>query len=169
MKRYCIDCGKRIQNWKAKRCVKCWHKFNRGKNNAYFKGGRPNCDICGKLLSAYDGTRCLDCRKGKKHQCFLHGNRTKDYGKGWGELLRIQIRKRDNYTCQNCGMDNNKCFDKFKCMLNVHHINYNKYDNKESNLISLCCSCHMKTNYNRDYWHVFYKYIIENKLYEEKI
>jgi len=31
-------------------------------------------------------------------------------------------------------------------------IDYDKLNIKPKNLISLCHSCHMKTNYNREYW-----------------
>jgi hypothetical protein len=41
--------------------------------------------------------------------------------------------------------------------LEIHHINYNKKDNKKCNLITLCISCNIKANYNRDYWKNYYK------------
>lgn len=34
----------------------------------------------------------------------------------------------------------------------VHHIDYNKLNCNPNNLITLCKSCHMKTNFNREYW-----------------
>jgi len=39
-----------------------------------------------------------------------------------------------------------------KKQLDVHHINYNKKNCDINNLVSLCRSCHMKTNFNREYW-----------------
>jgi len=35
----CIDCGKKLRNFQAKRCVKCANVNNRGKNNCNWKGG----------------------------------------------------------------------------------------------------------------------------------
>ena len=36
--------------------------------------------------------------------------------------------------------------------LNVHHIDYDKNNSEEMNLVSLCCQCHGRTNYNREDW-----------------
>ena len=64
------------------------------------------------------------------------------------QSLKEQIKKRDNYTCKMCGYkeipDNKK--------LAIHHIDYNKNNLKEDNLISLCTECHGKTNIDREYW-----------------
>lgn len=55
----------------------------------------------------------------------------------WKER-RLQILKRDNYTCQRCGVRGKK--------MNVHHLRYDKsvmpweYDDKD--LITLCEECH---------------------------
>ena len=66
-----------------------------------------------------------------------------------------QIRKfildRDNHTCQN---PNCKHISE---RLDIHHIDYDKKNNSLENLITLCINCHMKTNYNREYWTEFYK------------
>lgn len=48
-------------------------------------------------------------------------------------------------------------------VLSVHHINYNKYDQTEDNLISLCKSCHTKTNFSREDWTIyFYEEVLPN-------
>ena len=64
-----------------------------------------------------------------------------------------QIRKRDKYRCQICNKKQNKR------ALSVHHINYNKQDNREINLITLCIVCHNSTNGNRDYWFAYFCYL----------
>ncbi len=58
--------------------------------------------------------------------------------------LRNIIRERDNFTCQEC--------NKFEEILDVHHIDFNKNNNAPLNLITLCHSCHSKTNYNREFY-----------------
>jgi hypothetical protein len=63
------------------------------------------------------------------------------------------IRKRDNYTCQNCYV----IFEKSSKYLNVHHIDYNKKNNNDVNLICLCHLCNVRANFNRDYWKNIYK------------
>ena len=66
--------------------------------------------------------------------------------------IKEKIRNRDDYICQFCGISQEKFIEK----LSIHHINYNKKNNNMSNLISLCNSCHMKTNFNRCYWKKFF-------------
>jgi hypothetical protein len=47
--------------------------------------------------------------------------------------------------------------------LSVHHIDYDKMNSDEKNLISLCVSCHSKTNINRKHWKIFFDGIINEK------
>lgn len=73
-----------------------------------------------------------------------------EYGPEFTIELKAKIRKRDNYTCQECGKhesENNKNKN-----LEVHHIDSDKMNNDEENLISLCKSCHVKTLCNKEYW-----------------
>jgi hypothetical protein len=56
--------------------------------------------------------------------------------------IRLKILKRDNYTCQICNKKGNQ----------VHHIDYNKQNNKSSNLITLCKKCNIQANYNKIKW-----------------
>jgi hypothetical protein len=45
----------------------------------------------------------------------------------------------------------------------VHHIDYNKENNDKENLITLCHSDHMKTNFNRDQWQEYFKSYMLNE------
>ena len=74
------------------------------------------------------------------------------------DILKEKIRDRDNHECQLC---NKKEIDYYR-KLDVHHIDYNKEHYNENNLITLCQICHLKTNFNRDYWFAYCRYIIEN-------
>jgi hypothetical protein len=69
----------------------------------------------------------------------------------WTETLRRSIRERDRYTCQIC---NKQQGDQIH---SVHHIDYNKKNCSSENLITLCISCHMKTNTNRTKWLEYFK------------
>lgn len=60
--------------------------------------------------------------------------------------LKTEIRKRDKFTCQICGVNG----------FIVHHIDYDKKNANHDNLITLCSSCHGKTNFNRDAWVRFF-------------
>lgn len=71
-----------------------------------------------------------------------------EYPQDWKGKLKEAIRDRDNHICQICG----KTEQEAKKQLDVHHVDYEKKNLDPMNLISLCHSCHMKTNYNRTTW-----------------
>ena len=73
------------------------------------------------------------------------------YGFEWTSLLKHSIRTRDCFVCQICKKNG----------YIVHHIDYNKFNNNLDNLITLCQSCHMKTNFKREYWIKYFN----NKIY----
>ena len=60
------------------------------------------------------------------------------------------ILKRDGYRCKNpnCTRNSKK--------LVIHHIDYNKKNCHPNNLITLCNSCNIKANSNREHWKQFY-------------
>jgi phage replication O-like protein O len=74
-----------------------------------------------------------------KKMVFLDGSRTIT-----NESIKANIRKRDGNSCVICGHTGE--------MLPVHHIDYDQGNNDESNLITLCITCHSRTNSNYDYW-----------------
>jgi len=136
-----------------------------GQNNPFYKKGKPHCIDCGKKLSRYDAKRCINCyikiagfsNKGLKRsietkkKCSLAKGGTgipyEDtlYPKEF-HYIRIEIRERDNYTCIICGN-----FGKV-----VHHIDYDKNNSNNGNLITLCLRCHRETNFNRNYWQQYF-------------
>ena len=59
------------------------------------------------------------------------------YVHGWDEIS-LGYRAKKEYICENCGV--NLSINKF--YLEVHHLNSNKTDNRESNLQCLCVECH---------------------------
>lgn len=106
----------------------------------------------------------------RRHQSlFMGGTGTpgeiSKYGVEWTDILKESIRKRDNFTCQICGMVEEEHLIVMGESLNVHHIDYNKKNCILINLISLCRQCHTRTNFNRDYW----KEILVNKLVEKGV
>lgn len=66
------------------------------------------------------------------------------YPKEFSEELKDRIRARDNYQCQACGVPQAECIE----VLHVHHIDGNRNNISEDNLISLCRTCHTTTR-----WH----------------
>lgn len=93
---------------------------------------------------------------GENHWNWQNGKSFEPYGLEFNDELREQIRQRDNYACQEC----DKKQDELGYKLNVHHIDYDKTNNKPENLISLCRSCHIKTNYSREDWTEYFRKIV---------
>jgi len=92
--------------------------------------------------------------------------KTKDnkYPENW-DIIRKIIYKRDNWICQECGI---KCGTKQdNRRIQCHHIDYNTRNNTADNLITLCASCHAKTNYSRNNWITYYQLRMSNQ--KEKI
>lgn len=86
-------------------------------------------------------------RTGSNNGRWKGGKSYGPYCHKFNEKLKEAIRKRDNYTCQLCGMHQDDSFRKH----DVHHIHYDK-ENCDPDLITLCCKCNAKVNSNRDYW-----------------
>lgn len=137
---------------------------------AYKHGGIFYCN-CGKEKSDYRHKRCSKCYgiwRSKyitraKCSSWQGGISFEPYSSEWTNKLKESIRKRDNYTCQKCGVTENTHLIIHKKGLSIHHIDYNKKNCKEDNLITLCYRCHAKTNSNRDYWFAYFRYIMKRE------
>ena len=185
-KRKCVDCGKKLSDYKSQRCTVCYHKTQIKikityccmgcgdkicMQTALYGDGR--CKKCSKIgsLHARLGIKLSKKTKGKISKAlfgrftgqdsphYVHGQGNFPYPSKFSNKLKTKIRKRDNNKCQKCGKLEKDHFRK----LDVHHIDYNKFNCDEMNLISLCTGCHTRTNKNRDYWYSFYTYIMEDK------
>lgn len=98
-------------------------------------------------------------QKGKKHFNWQGGKSFGDYGLEFNKNKKEQIKQRDNYRCQECFRHQDKLRTKtnkpYKLM--IHHIDYNKRNNQNNNLISLCRNCHSQTNFKREDWTNYFK------------
>ena len=90
---------------------------------------------------------------GKNNANWRGGSSFESYPESWKEHLREAIRQRDGCICRVCNSEQEQLGKK----LDVHHIDYNKENVDRENLVSLCHSCHSKTNYNRQFWIVFFQ------------
>lgn len=178
---YC-KCGNEI-DWRAKRCKSCAGKIRQvGKyhseevkkkislNHANFSGNKnPNY---GNKLSIKSRKLMSKAKRGKylgeNNPNWRGGLTNNPYSLKFNNKLKEQIRKRDNYQCQNCNMTQEEHLIVYSAVLTVHHIDYNKQNCKENNLITLCFQCNARANFNRYYWENYYKGIIGNVRFKVK-
>jgi hypothetical protein len=177
---YCCDCNKKLHFqavlYDNKRCKDCAAK-EKGKNiqgekHPNYIDGRSLIDHfcknegCNNKISLYNfftgKHTCKECymkfQKIPENNINWQGGLSfLTYTPQWNKMLRGYIRDRDNHTCQLC----HKTEEKTR-VLDVHHIDYNKQNCNENNLISLCQLCHVKSNFNRKYWQEYYTLFITN-------
>lgn len=114
-----------------------------------------HCQECGQPKPETDRELCLSCAGVKRMTELYGGDTDREYPYGWSRTLKKRIRERDSRRCVLCGKTKKENGRK----LDVHHIDYDKSNLDPSNLVSLCQSCHGKTNWNHSYWQqVFTKY-----------
>ena len=99
------------------------------------------------------GKSSLGRNKGENSGNWQNGKSFEKYGFDWTDDLKENIRQRDLFICQLCGTHQDELDFKLDC----HHIDYEKKNLNPNNLITLCRSCHIKTNYNRNYWTNYFK------------
>jgi hypothetical protein len=95
--------------------------------------------------------------KKDKHPNWLGGISFLPYCPNFDKQLKNKIKNKYRNMCLLCKISN--------VMLVVHHIDYNKKNSSEDNLVPLCEVCHGKTNFNRETWTNFLK-IYKNKIGE---
>ncbi len=158
----CIDCGKELGDYKSKRCPSCQGKISRS-------GENKKCPVCEKIFwvkpSAQErretcSKRCLNKLwirtekfKGENNASWLGGKSFEPYGIEFNEALKEKIRKKFNRMCFECGYSEKDLGYK----LSIHHVDYNKQNNSDGNLIPLCRSCHTQTNFERIDWTEYFQ------------
>ena len=76
--------------------------------------------------------------KGPKHK--YTKKLYKLYPEEFNRELKLLIRRRDGFKCQDCGCPEEEC----ETALHVHHIDQVKTNLNPDNLTSLCKGCHFK-------------------------
>lgn len=148
-KYYCLNCNKEI-TYPNKRCMIC---SKIGKNNPFF--GKHHTEATKKQMSKIRIEKRIAV--GINNPNYIHGEGYFPYPNEFNDQLKEQIRKRDDYICQNCGMTEEEHLIVNGRVLAIHHIDYCKENCQENNLISICDSCNSRANYNRNYWKDFYQ------------
>lgn len=142
----------------SKECRVIWQRsgVRKKENNINYRPDMDvECLICSKPFHARTGqVFCsLPCLYKGRSQRMIRTDIDRIYPPTFNARFRKMIRERDGYTCLLCPEWGNQ----------VHHINYVKADTYPENCITLCASCHSRTNNNRDYWQIRITEILEGK------
>jgi len=100
----------------------------------------------GKKHTLETRAKMSEAKRGANHPNWRGGGGP--YAWTFNKKLKGEVRQRDEYRCQLCGVSQTEC----EVVLDVHHIDYNKQNSDPVNLIVLCHSCHSRTNTNREHW-----------------
>lgn len=90
---------------------------------------------------------------GSNNYQWIFDRSLKEYPDEFNDELKEGIRIRDNYTCQLCYVKQKDYYRK----LDIHHIDYDKNNCNDDNLITLCNGCNIRVNSNKDYWKDLFK------------
>jgi len=104
----------------------------------------------GRTRSDEVRNKIAESKRGSKSHFWEGGKSYEKYTASWTNALRSRVRKRDNNRCAVCNKKQKKR------LFHIHHIDYNKKNCTEGNLITLCASCHGKTNSNRSSWIAYF-------------
>lgn len=107
----------------------------------------------GKRSSEETKKKMSNARKGEKHYNWMGGISFEPYGLEFNKELKLLIRQRDNFTCQEC----NYTEEQLDRKSDVHHIDYNKKNNIHTNLITLCRGCNAQANFGREDWTQYFQ------------
>lgn len=119
------------------------------------------CGRCGEMFTSRAWSRKRFCSRqcmfawrseyfsGPGNPNWLDGIGTGKYPNEF-RVIRKKIIERDGRRCMNptCTTPH--------LVLTVHHINYDKMNCSDRNLITLCSGCNSKANYDRERWEVLY-------------
>jgi len=107
------------------------------------RGKKRSPATLAKMSAAHKGIQA-----GPKNPRWQGGISAVGYSWKFNDELKAEVRRRDGHRCQLCGVSQCEC----KRALEVHHVDYDKANSDPVNLVSLCPSCHGRTNSNREYW-----------------
>jgi len=127
-----------------KRSVKTREKMSESQKNIWQGKSKEFWEARNRKIS--EGMR------GENNPSWRGGKSFGLYGIEFNGKLKEQVRKRDNYACQECGKTQDEELKQFGCRISIHHNDYDKRNNNLDNLVSLCRGCHSRTSFNREYW-----------------
>ena len=143
----CLGCKERKEYHARGYCYKCYKKF-------VWKSKEIKCKSCGRIRPHKAFGLCAGC-----HVRLHHYDLTKSYNaKKWHNISLEKLRELTK-VCASCG---------FEKLITLHHLDGNKKNNSDLNLVGLCPNCHKMIHTYRYYQEV--KEMLRKKGYNvEKI
>ena len=166
----CAHCSDTFEDYPSRRefkdsnnyfcSVECKNSFER-------RGEENSCAYCGgsvyippsrltemgdyPIENHFCGKECESKWKsenwvGEDHPTYYGWSDENDYGVDWG-CIRVDVLERDDYSCQDCGLSNEKHVEEYGMCLHIHHKKpLREFENateanKMNNLITYCVSC----------------------------
>jgi hypothetical protein len=114
----------------------------------------------GKKASEELKLKFSEMRKGDKHPNWRGGISKFPYCEKFDNDLRERVREFFGRKCVECGKPEEKR------KLCVHHVNFDKEtccNSSKPLFVCLCLPCHLKTNWNRQYWEKHFTDIINEQ------
>mgnify|MGYP001559215491 CR=1 FL=1 len=109
----------------------------------------------GTQFSEEHKRKLSEINKGEKSPAWQGGKSFEPYTTDWTKTLKRSIKERDHYICQLCNQQQDDI------IFPIHHIDYDKKNCNPKNLITLCISCHAKTNFNHEFWINYFQIIMK--------
>lgn len=157
--KFCKNCGVELFERKLRHSGYCSAECgNSARAKQFFGSGNPRwidvhvyCKQCGKEMLDKGRLGRLFCNRScmskwqsenlsrENSPLWQGGSSYADYPIEFNYKLRLAIRKKFDFMCQRCGKRDRS--------LDVHHIDGDKSNCDESNLVCLCRSCHRKEHW----------------------
>jgi len=120
-----------IENKETNVCKRCNESFEYTRRNLHKGQKRVFCSLaCSR-------------NNGNNKEFIENNDNNYKYPRVFNNKLKNRIKDRDGHKCQLCSSEKN---------LEIHHIDYDKKNCEDDNLITLCKKCHNITNHNRGFW-----------------
>ncbi|GBE20304.1 hypothetical protein BMS3Abin17_01042 [archaeon BMS3Abin17] len=119
--RICKECGKEKEHHAKGLCYYCYKKF-------FWKPEKKECKRCGRIIAIHAKGLCPGC-----YQFIFHIEKNKAWNKKNLYNLNYEVYNKITEKCIIC--DFNKLVD-------LHHLDENRQNNSEENLIGLCPNHH---------------------------
>lgn len=144
-------------------CKECegkyWSKNRSGEDSPLYERHSENCSNCGKEIKIikHDKEKFNHhfCSKQCEKETSIHKPKGEDHH-AWKDKVktypqkfydkREEVVKRDG-QCMRCGVKRKKHFEKYGRDIFVHHIDGDKENNDEKNLITMCHKCNCQVEY----------------------